>query len=236
MSSSYIYRYNGLFGMCSNLFNDLYHPSFPLLGSNGKREDSYLLQPLYWLQHDVITAIESRPTKQKLNPAVTYGFCLICYLMLCILVCDTIRLVLMKEMLYEQYCILSPGDVAGQFTAAPPTCPGDTFTFRCNVTGDMSGETRWLMNRNIECALQHWTSSTTTCGHDVFTATSRTGFGTNGPIFTSTLSGTATPSLNGTLVECFGPARNVNPGNKVGDSNLLITGQYHKSKFKGAVM
>ena len=99
-SSSYIYRSNAFFGMCSNLFNYLYHPSFPLLGSN---EDSYLLQPLYWLQHDVITAIESRPTKQKLNPAVTYGFCLICYLMLCILVCDTFRLVPMKEMLYEQY-------------------------------------------------------------------------------------------------------------------------------------
>ena len=223
--------------MCSNLFNYLYHPSFPLLGSNGKRKDSYLLQPLYWLQHDVITAIESRPTRQKLNPADTYGFCLICFLMLCILVCDTIRLVPMIEKLYEQYHILSPGDVAGQFTAAPPTCPGDTFAFRCNVTGDMNGETRWIMNGNIECALQHRSPSTTKCGPDnPFTARPETGFGTNGPSYTSTLSGTATPELNGTVVECFGPAMNVNPGNRVGGSNLLITGHYHKSKFKGAVI
>ena len=27
----------------------------------------------------------------------------------------------------------SPGDVTGQFTAAPPTCPGEPFTFRCTV-------------------------------------------------------------------------------------------------------
>ena len=133
------------------------------------------------------------------------------------------------------YCILSPGDVAGQLTGLPPTCPGYTFTFRCTVTGNMSGETRWRVGGNSECALQHSFSSITTCGPDsAFRARSRTGFGTTSATsFTSTLSGTA---LNGTLVECFGPARNVNPGNRVGSSRLSIIGQYHKSKFEGAVM
>ena len=57
---------------------------------------------------------------------------------------------------------------------------------------------------------------------------SETGFGpgTSGP-YLSTLSGTANPTLNDTLVECFGPANNVDPRNRVGGSNLSIIGQYH---------
>ena len=103
----------------------------------------------------------------------------------------------------------------------------------------MSGETIWRVGGNSECnPLRHRSSSSSICGPgDAFTARPGTGFGnTSATSFSSTLSGTATPELNGTLVECFGPARNVNPGNRVGGSNLLITGQYHKSKFKGAVM
>ena len=42
--------------------------------------------------------------------------------------------------------------------------------------------------------------------------------------FTSTLSGTATLALNGTLVECFGPANNVDPGNRVDSSTIQILG------------
>ena len=42
--------------------------------------------------------------------------------------------------------------------------------------------------------------------------------------FTSTLSGTADSALNGTLVECFGPANNVDPENMVGSSTLRILG------------
>ena len=52
-----------------------------------------------------------------------------------------------------------------------------------------------------------------------------TGFGTSATSFTSTLSGTATPALNGTLVECFGPALSRDAGNVVGNSTLQIVGQ-----------
>ena len=51
------------------------------------------------------------------------------------------------------------------------------------------------------------------------------GFGTNAATFTSTLSGTADPTLNGTLVECFGPDNNVYPENLVGKGILKLKGQ-----------
>ena len=115
-------------------------------------------------------------------------------------------------------------DVAGQFTAAPPTCPGDTFTFRCTVTGDMSGRTIWKVGN--ECTLAHTsTSSSSPCGpNSALTARPGTGFGTNGPSYSSTLSGIATPALSGTLVECFGQANNVDPDNRVGNSTIQILG------------
>ena len=122
-----------------------------------------------------------------------------------------------------------PGDAAGQLTAPPPTCPGDTFTFICNVTGDRSGQTTWRVGGSSECnALTHRApSSSSPCGlNNAFIARPGAGFGTNGPIFTSTLSGITTPSLNDTLVECFGPANNVDQGNRVGGSTLQIVGQY----------
>ena len=118
-----------------------------------------------------------------------------------------------------------PGDAAGQFTTAPPTCPGDMFTFRCNVFGDMSGITIWRVGGSIECILIHRSTSTAICGN-TFIARAGAGFGTNGPSFSSTLNGTATPALDGTLVECFGPANNVVPGNRVNGSTLQIVGQY----------
>ena len=122
-------------------------------------------------------------------------------------------------------CIhLSVGAAAGQFTAAPPTCPGDTFTFRCTVTGDINGVTTWRVAGSIECNLAHRATSIAVC--DMFTASPETGFGTSGSSFTSILSGTAAPALNGTLVECFGPANNVEPGNRVDGSILQIIGQY----------
>ena len=83
------------------------------------------------------------------------------------------------------------------------------------------------MNGSIECPLQHSSTSSSICGPgNVFTARVETGFGqgTNATSFSSTLSGTADPGLNGTLVECFGPANNVDPDNRVGDSILYITG------------
>ena len=119
------------------------------------------------------------------------------------------------------------GDVAGQFNAALPTCPGNIFTFRCNVTGDMSGITIWRVNGSSECILVRRSTSSSICGPSgTFIARPGTGFGASATLFTSTLTGIATSTLDGTLVECFGPANNVDPGNRVGDSTLQILGQY----------
>ena len=119
----------------------------------------------------------------------------------------------------------SPGDVTGQFTAPPPTCPGDTFTFRCTV-GDVNGETTWRVGGNSQCPLSHQRRSTAVCGPNrEFQATPGIGFGmTSATSFTSTLSGTAVFTLNSTLVECFGPANNVLPENRVDSSTLQIIG------------
>ena len=127
--------------------------------------------------------------------------------------------------------LIFPVDVTGQFTAAPPTCPGDIFTFKCTVTGNMSGLTIWRVNNTREgessrCNLVHRTLSSPICGPgNVFTSRSESGFGTNGPSFSSTLSGTADTTLDGTLVDCFGPANNVDTGNKMGCSTLQVVGQ-----------
>ena len=125
------------------------------------------------------------------------------------------------------------GDVAGQLTAPPPTCPGDTFTFRCTVGGVMTGTTIWRVGGSSSssnlCALSHLTTGpASTCMPSgtsyLFTAMSESGFGGNGP-FTSTLSATADPVLDGTLVECFGPASTLDSGNRVGNSTIQIVGQ-----------
>ena len=74
-----------------------------------------------------------------------------------------------------------------------------------------------------ECVLAHSTTgATSACG---FTATPGTGFGTSATSFSSTLSGTANITLNGTLVECFGPGLARDAGNIVGNSTLQILGQ-----------
>ena len=93
----------------------------------------------------------------------------------------------------------------------------------------MNGYTIWRVGGGSECnALTHRvTSSSSPCGpSDAFIARPGAGFGTSGPLYSSTLSGTATSRLNGTLVECFGPANNVQPGNRVNGSILQILGQY----------
>ena len=132
-------------------------------------------------------------------------------------------------MLYYITCLaIILGPIAGQFIEAPTTCPGDTFTFRCTVTGDMSGVTIWRLSGNSECILSHSTAgATSTCGAGgAFTARAVTGFGTtNATSFSSTLNSTATPALDGTLVECFGPALSRQPGNRIGGSILQISGQ-----------
>ena len=119
------------------------------------------------------------------------------------------------------------GDAVGQFIPAPTTCPGDTFTFRCTVTG--SGNTIWKVNGSSKlCNLLHISTSTVIClpsgASRPFTATPESGFGTSGP-FTSTLSATADPALDDTLVECFGPGPTLDSGNRVGSSTTQIVGQ-----------
>ena len=61
----------------------------------------------------------------------------------------------------------------------------------------------------------------------MFTARSGVGYGTSNTFYSSTLSGTATPALNGTQFECFGPANNVDPRNRVNGSTLQILGLYN---------
>ena len=120
---------------------------------------------------------------------------------------------------------ISSGDAAGQFSPASPTCPADAFTFGCTVFGNMSGITTWRVG--TECVLVHRSTPSSLCGLDnAFKARSGTGFGTSATSFSSTLSGTGDSTLNGTLVECFGPANSVDPGNLVGNSTLKILGQF----------
>ena len=135
---------------------------------------------------------------------------------------------------YMYWFCISPGHVAGQFTAAPPTCPGDTFIFRCIVTGDRSGITTWRVGGSSECILAHSTAGATSmCGPNnaAFTATSGAEFGTNGPSFLSTLSGIATSELDGTLIECFGPHLARVAENMVGKRTLQVLGQYNFSQY-----
>ena len=131
--------------------------------------------------------------------------------------------------LYNSNLWCSPaGDASAQFTAAPPTCPGNTFSLGCTVSGDRNGITIWKVNGGSECTLPHSTAgASSTCGNSsTFTATFGLEFGTSATSFSSTLSGTATSELNGTLVECFGPHLDREPGNRVGNSTLQILGEY----------
>ena len=84
-------------------------------------------------------------------------------------------------------------------------------------------------NGSSECSLLHSTSYNDSCGSwSAFTAKSGTGFGTNATSFTSTLSGTATLALDGTLVECSGPDLD---RVAVGSSELQILGWYYLSLY-----
>ena len=79
-----------------------------------------------------------------------------------------------------------------------------------------------------ECLLSHSTAGIiSACGPPgiTFTVSTGTGFGTSVTSFSSTLSGTATLALDGTLVECFGPGLARDAGNRVGGSTLQILGK-----------
>ena len=121
-------------------------------------------------------------------------------------------------------CHLFPGDVGGQFTEAPPTCPSDVITFSCTVAGDNTSFTTWRVDGSSICSLPHNSrpGTTSTCGPDnVFTARFNT---TNATSFSSILSGPASSALDGTLVECFGPAFSLDAGNRVGSNTIQTIG------------
>ena len=110
--------------------------------------------------------------------------------------------------------------------AALPTCPWDTFKFMCTVDGDMNGLITWIVGGSSECPLPHRSNSSSICGPGkAFTARSGTGFGTTATSYSSTLSGTSDPALDGTLVECFGTPNSTDPGNRINGSTLQILGQ-----------
>ena len=89
-----------------------------------------------------------------------------------------------------------------------------------------------------ECTLAHTsTSSSSPCGpNSSLTARPGTGFGTNGPSYSSTLSGTATSSLDGTLVECFGQANNMDLDIRVNGSTLQILDVYISKLIQSTVL
>ena len=78
------------------------------------------------------------------------------------------------------------------------------------------------------CALPHSTANDPhPCWEDSpFTVTYGPEFGTNATFFTSVLGGTVTPALEGTLVECFGPAYSRTVDHIVGNSTLQVVGKY----------
>ena len=92
----------------------------------------------------------------------------------------------------------------------------------------MSGHTIWKVNGSTECPLLHRSKTSSTVCHpsNAFTAMPGSGYTTNATSFTSTLSGTADPALDGTLVECFGPNNNVQPKNKIDEGTLQILSTY----------
>jgi len=111
--------------------------------------------------------------------------------------------------------------------APPPTCPGDTFSFTCNVEG-INAITIWRVDGSSNmCTLSHLSTSRATCGpRNNFIATPGAGFGTTSATsYSSTLSGTASPILDGILVECFGPVNSVDTENRVGYSSIHALGQ-----------
>ena len=84
------------------------------------------------------------------------------------------------------------------------------------------------------CQLEHRSvSSGSFCGPEsLFTADGGDGFGTDGPSFISTLYATASPRLNGMLVECFGPnGVNLEPSNLVGSGTVKIIGTLYNIFF-----
>ena len=95
----------------------------------------------------------------------------------------------------------------------------------------MSGTTLWRVGGSTSlCSLPHISTGTIgQCGPDnLYTVTPVTGFGDeNATSFISTLSARADPTLNGILVECFGPVSSTVSGNMVGSGNIQIIGNLY---------
>ena len=99
----------------------------------------------------------------------------------------------------------------------------------------MTGTTLWRVDGSSSlCTLPHISTGTVgQCGPgNLYTATPVAGFGDeNATLFTSTLSARADPTLNGILVECFGPVSSTASGNMVGSSNIQIIGIMYIDSF-----
>ena len=126
--------------------------------------------------------------------------------------------------------VISADNVAGQFAASPPTCPGDTITFRCTIGGDSTGMTIWRVGgSNLDmCVLFHGRTASSTCGPgNHFVAVPETGFGTNATSFSSVLSRTATRASDGTQIGCLGLSGggHLVHMDEVGESIIHVLGQ-----------
>ena len=88
----------------------------------------------------------------------------------------------------------------------------------------MKAITLWRVNGTMAlCTLSQLSIGPENCGpNTAFTASPGNIDATS---FSSTLSGTADPALDGILVECFGPDNNLEIGNRVGGSPIRIVGQ-----------
>ncbi len=100
-------------------------------------------------------------------------------------------------------------------------CPNEEITFNCSVVdgGQPSPVTAWRISSMFSCVILHSFGDPLMCGpDDEFMAELGTA---DGDCYPSTLSVTATFSLNGTFVQCFGPLDNV----EVGNTTLRILGE-----------
>ena len=131
--------------------------------------------------------------------------------------------------------ICHPDVVAGQFLAAPPTflvipSPSDVLLLAA-VTKSPSGE--WVEGPvNVHCYTVQQVPLVRV--GLVVLSMLQLGLGfnfgtTSATSFTSTLSGTATSALNGTMVECFGPGLAREPENVVRKNAIQILGLHVSS-------
>ena len=112
-------------------------------------------------------------------------------------------------------CDFAAPAAGAQFTAPSPTCPGQVAVFRCTADdANGFGATVFRLNENGAdvCVVKHdGSAGTPTCGPSgVFTAALESVV--NNVTYTSTLTVTASVSLDGMIVRCLsGPVNTASP-------------------------